>query len=167
MRRLIKVQNEHHEVTMMDRAGETWMSVENGQMQKVELMQNQPGFYCIEVNGRSEEIEMIVKGETAYIKAFGRNFTFQVVDPVEQALTSSGGHSNSSRAPMPGVVVEIKVEVGDVVIKGQPLMTIESMKILTVIKAPRDGSVAQIHLDSGQTFDKNAVLVSLTEIEES
>ncbi len=166
MRRHIMVQSEHHEVTVMDRGGETWMTVGEGLEKKIDLVKDLSGSYQVDVGEKSEQIEMVVKGETAFIKAFGRNFTLQVVDPVEQAVTSSGGHSNSSKAPMPGVVVKVMVEVGDVVTKGQPMMTIESMKILTVIKAPRDGSVAQVHRDSGQTFDKNAVLVSLTEIEE-
>ncbi len=62
---------------------------------------------------------------------------------------------------MPGVVAEVNVAVGDPVAKGQPLATIESMKILTVITAPRSGKVARIHLDPGQSFEKNAVLVTL------
>jgi biotin carboxyl carrier protein len=40
-------------------------------------------------------------------------------------------------------------------------MIIESMKILTVISAPRDGQVAGIHFEPGESFDKNAALVSL------
>ncbi|MBU3917272.1 HlyD family efflux transporter periplasmic adaptor subunit, partial [bacterium] len=156
MRRQIRTRNQDHEVTLMNRAGDTWMTVGEGPKKKVGLVQGIPGLYRVEVGDRSEQIEMVVKGETAYIKAFGRNFTLRVIDPVEQAVISSGSHSNSSRAPMPGVVVDVKVEAGEVVLKGQPLMTIESMKILTVIKSPRDGSVARIHLGSGQTFDKNA-----------
>ena len=45
-------------------------------------------------------------------------------------------------------------------------MIIESMKILTVIKAPRDGVVAKIHFAPGQTFDRNDALVTLTEKED-
>lgn len=167
MRRQIRIQNDNHEVTILDRFGEKWMSIGNGAIQPVALSKNKSGFFSVEVNGRLEQIEMVVKGEAVYIKAFGRYFSLQIVDPVEQAVQSSGGLINSARAPMPGVVVDIQVKTGDVVTKGQPMMTIESMKILTLIKAPRDGSVDQIHLKTGQTFDKNALLVSLTKIEES
>jgi len=64
------------------------------------------------------------------------------------------------------VVVDVKVAAGDRVIKGQPLMAIESMKILTVISAPRDGNVARVHFEQGQTFEKNAVLVTLSKEED-
>ena len=167
MRREILIQNEHHEVTVLDRWGERWMSVGDGELQRIALVDHKSGQVTIRLGDRSEQIEMVFKGETVFVKAFDRNFTLQIVDPVEQATQVSGGQSNSARAPMPGVVIDIQVEVGDTVNKGQALMTIESMKILTVIKAPRDGSVEQIHVRVGQTFDKNAELVSLIKIEES
>ncbi len=167
MRRQIRIQNKHHEVSLTSLAGEQWMCVGNSAGQKVKLEQGTAGQYTVDMGGHSEKIDMVVKGETAFIKAFGRSFTLSIVDPVEQAVQSSGGRSNSSKAPMPGVVVDIQVKTGDQVTKGQSLMTIESMKILTVIKSPRNGQVDQIHLDTGQTFDKNALLVSLTKIEES
>ena len=40
------------------------------------------------------------------------------------------------------------------------------MKILMVITAPRDGEVSQVHFEPRDTFDKNAVLVTLREKEE-
>ena len=167
MRREILIQNEHHEVTVTDRLGDRWMNVGEAAAEMIALVDTRSGQATIRLGDRTEPIEMAVKGETVFIKAFDRNFTLQIVDPVEQAAQVSGGQSNSARAPMPGVVVDIQVEAGDKVNKGQALMTIESMKILTVIKAPRDGSVEQIHVRVGQTFDKNAELVSLIKIEES
>ena len=110
---------------------------------------------------------MAVKGETAYIRAFDRTFTLRIVDPVEQAAQEAGGSSsNTARAPMPGMVVEVQVAAGDQVTKGQPIITIESMKILTLITAPRGGEVSQVHFEPGDTFDKNAAQVTLTEKEE-
>ena len=55
---------------------------------------------------------------------------------------------------------------GDPVTKGQSMITIESMKILTMITAPRDGEVSQVHVEPGDTFDKNAALITLREKEE-
>ncbi|NOX33804.1 MAG: acetyl-CoA carboxylase biotin carboxyl carrier protein subunit [Deltaproteobacteria bacterium] len=110
---------------------------------------------------------MAVKGETAYIRAFGRTFTLHIVNPVEQAAQETGTGSDTARAPMPGMVVEILVSEGETLTKGQPMITIESMKILTVIISPRDGEVSMVHLKSGDTFDKNASLVTLKKEEET
>jgi biotin carboxyl carrier protein len=68
---------------------------------------------------------------------------------------------------MPGVVVETEVAAGDQVTKGQPMITIESMKMLMVINAPMSGEVLCVHFEPGQTFDKSAILVSLTQVEEN
>ena len=113
-----------------------------------------------------KDIQIAVKGETAYIKAFGRTFALEVVDPVEQASQESGD-SDTAKAPMPGMVVDTHVALGENVNKGQDLITIESMKILTVITAPRDGEVSRINFESGSTFDKNDVLVTLKEKEDA
>ncbi|NKY39754.1 acetyl-CoA carboxylase biotin carboxyl carrier protein subunit, partial [Cellulomonas septica] len=45
------------------------------------------------------------------------------------------------RAPMPGVVVAVDVATGDEVVAGQPLLTIEAMKMEHRLAAPRDGVV--------------------------
>ena len=163
MRRQIKIDNEQFEVTAYKQAGTFQLQVGEGEVLPTQLKQNADDSYLIELGDQSAPIAMVVKGETAYIRAFNQTFKLQIVDPIEQAQQSSGGWSGSARAPMPGIVVEVHVQPGDKVVRGQPLMTIESMKILTVIKAPRDGEVEQLHLTPGQTFDKNAVLVTLIE----
>lgn len=62
---------------------------------------------------------------------------------------------------MPGTVIEVYVTAGEKVTRGQSLITIESMKILTAITAPCDGEVSIVHFKPGASFEKNAVLVSM------
>lgn len=130
------------------------LTMENNFHAKIQLGESQANF------------QMIVKGETAFIRAFDRTFTLTVVDPVEQASRKDCGRMDSASAPMPGMVVEVHTAQGDKVVKGQPLITIESMKILTIITAPRDGEVAKVIFEPGKTFDKNAALVTLKQMEE-
>ena len=72
-------------------------------------------------------------GETAYIRAFGRTFTLHIVNPVEQAAQETATGSDTARGPMPGMVVEILVSEGETLTKGQPMITIESMKIMWIL----------------------------------
>lgn len=161
MQRRIDLLNEQHVVTLFNRSGKQYLQVGDDAPQQSALTQEEDGDYIVRLGDQSARIQMIVKGETAYIRAFGRTFTVTVPDPVEQAVQETGHGGNTARAPMPGTVVDINVDEGDSVIKGTPLMTIESMKILTVITASRDGEISKIHFIQGETFDKNAVLVTL------
>ena len=63
------------------------------------------------------------------------------------------------RAPMPGLVLEIKVEPGDEVRKGQPLLIVEAMKMENVIKAEGDGVVALVHVTPGASAEKGDKLL--------
>jgi biotin carboxyl carrier protein len=65
------------------------------------------------------------------------------------------------RAPMPGSLVVIHARPGQKVAKGEALLVMESMKMETTLSAPRDGVVAAVHLATGQTFDRDAVLLTL------
>ena len=143
-----------------------YLQVTDGESQPAALTVGTECKYTIQLGDQRADIQMAVKGETAYIRAFDRTFTLRIVDPVEQAAQEAGGSSNIARAPMPGTVVEVQVAAGEAVSKGQPMITIESMKILTVIAATRDGEVSEIHFEPGHTFDKNAALVTLKEKEE-
>jgi 3-methylcrotonyl-CoA carboxylase alpha subunit len=161
MRRRVQLLGEHYDVTLVGLPGDWHLQVGDGTPLSVEQTPGAASETVVRLGDESAAMRVAVKGETAYVKAFGRTFALSVVDPVEQAAQETGGLANSARAPMPGVVVEIKVAVGDQVTRGQPLMIIESMKTLTVISSPRDGQVAEIHFDPGESFDKNAALVTL------
>lgn len=71
------------------------------------------------------------------------------------------GADDVARAPMPGSVIQVAVAPGESVAAGETMMVIESMKLETAIRAPRDGVVAAVHLAIGQTFDRDAALVTL------
>jgi acetyl-CoA/propionyl-CoA carboxylase biotin carboxyl carrier protein len=80
----------------------------------------------------------------------------------------AGGHGEASlEAPMPGTVVQLRVEPGATVSAGETLVVLESMKMEISIAAPRDGSVADVLVAAGDQVDRGAVLVELAEEEAS
>ena len=120
--------------------------------------------YNVIINGESTPVKLINHGEQTFIHAFGRNFELNVIDPVDRAAEKSGS-SSVIKAPMPGIMVEVMVEPGQSVSEGDPLLSIESMKIMTVFKAWRDGEIESIPFKEGDAFDKNAILVAMVETE--
>jgi biotin carboxyl carrier protein len=80
-------------------------------------------------------------------------------DPVKSRPASTS--DNELRAPMPGLVVSVNVEIGQSVQEGQALCILESMKMQMAIHAPRDGVVKNILISSDQKVEKDTLLVEL------
>jgi glutaconyl-CoA/methylmalonyl-CoA decarboxylase subunit gamma len=64
-------------------------------------------------------------------------------------------------APMPGKVLSVRVAVGDSVIAGQTVCTLEAMKMEMPISATTDGEIQAIHVQPGQNVANDAALVTI------
>ena len=64
-------------------------------------------------------------------------------------------------APLPGVIVGLKVSVGDVIKAGQVVAVLEAMKMENDICAPSDATVASVEVAQGTTVETDTVLVTL------
>ncbi|OBQ96337.1 acetyl/propionyl/methylcrotonyl-CoA carboxylase subunit alpha [Mesorhizobium sp. AA23] len=87
---------------------------------------------------------------TVFVGAVG--YTFTVPDPLAKADEAAAA-SDSLRAPMPGLVKLVRAAAGDTVIKGQPLLILEAMKMEHTIAAPHDGVIAEIAAEGAQVSD--------------
>mgnify|MGYP002624939170 CR=1 FL=1 len=64
-------------------------------------------------------------------------------------------------ATIPGMVVNVAVQTGDRVVKGQKLLMLEAMKMQTTVAAERDGQVDEVHVHAGTQVETGDLLVSL------
>ena len=76
---------------------------------------------------------------------------------------AGGGGKGAVCAPMPGVILEVSVKVGDTVERGQQLAILDAMKMHNVIGAPRAGTIAEVFVDAGQNVDHGAAIVKFKE----
>jgi acetyl-CoA/propionyl-CoA carboxylase biotin carboxyl carrier protein len=74
---------------------------------------------------------------------------------------STAAHGNDIIAPMPGVVVDIPVTVGQQVAEGDVVIIIEAMKMMNELRAHKAGVVTTIHAAKGTQVEARAPLVSL------
>lgn len=88
-------------------------------------------------------------------------YNFVVPDPLAKA-DEAGDGTDLLRAPMPGLVKIVRAASGDDVIKGQPLLILEAMKMEHTITAPHDGIIAEIVTEGAQVMD-GTVLVRMAE----
>lgn len=121
-----------------------------------------PGHARLRIDGRSFDIVVATDGDSIYIHLDGEAHELRYRHPLDRlAAQAHGGADDAIRAPMPGSIVSVAVAVGTEVSRGQTLLVMESMKMETTIVAPRDGVVQSIEFDKGQTFDRDALLLSL------
>ena len=66
-----------------------------------------------------------------------------------------------TRSPMPGVIVEVRVEPGQEVAKGDILLILEAMKMQNEITAEVAGVVQKIHVTEGQAVSGGTTLVTI------
>jgi biotin carboxyl carrier protein len=165
VRQMIELEGKHYNVTVYTDRDTRLVQIDSGVTAPADIVPCGPEGTRVSWGESSADMRVAVSGETVYVRAFGRTFTLRIIDPVEQAAEEAGDQDCRVRAPMPGMVVDVRAVGSDRVLKGQILMTIESMKILTQIIAPRNADISCIHFQQGQTFDRNAVLITLKEKE--
>ena len=71
------------------------------------------------------------------------------------------GNPNHIGTPMPGLVVQVNVKVGDEVKRGDPVLIVEAMKMQTCIRAEQDATVVEVRIEPGQQVESKDLLVVL------
>jgi biotin carboxyl carrier protein len=139
------------------------LALAEGGSAAVSFAQTRGGAGLLTVEGSSEPVAYAVEGDTVHIHLRGRSYAVRYVDPlVALAVEADAAGHHVARAPMPGVVVSVKAVVGERVVAGTVVAVIESMKLETAIRAAQDGIVEKIHVRAGESFDRDAALVTLS-----
>jgi propionyl-CoA carboxylase alpha chain len=113
----------------------------------------------VEVSGRRRSSRVTRSGAHLYIQVARGTVDFELVPRfvapgVELAV---GGLI----APMPGVVIEVRVVVGQHVVVGETLVVMEAMKMEHVISAPSAGVVGEVFVTAAQQVDSGTVLLTI------
>ena len=107
--------------------------------------------YRVNVNGTVYEVEVeeIKAGDTpVQVK--------ETPAPVAAPAPTAGGEQITS--PMPGNILDVRVNTGDSVNKGDVLMILEAMKMENEIMCPKDGRISQIAVNKGATVETGTLL---------
>ena len=121
------------------------------------LYQNQS--YNVEV------IEANQQDKTCKIKVNGTIYQTKVEDRFDQLLKNLGMDNLTSnkvleiKAPMPGLVLKVLVNVDTEVKKGDNLLILEAMKMENILKSTTDGIVSKVLVKQGDKVEKNQILI--------
>jgi biotin carboxyl carrier protein len=147
------------------------------------------GFYEIEIDGARHEVDCRNFGHKDYLSlminnqcyliesapikinegkyyanVMGRHYELEVMDELllaakEARDTPAAGGTYTVRSPMPGLIVDVKVKIGDKVKAGSPVVIMEAMKMQNSLITEVDGTVKAVNVKSRETVDSQASLV--------
>ena len=126
-------------------------------------------------SGRFRSVSLDDDGDVAPVSGFrddervvvfleGQAFGF---DRTSRGSVGAAAGDGAILAPMPGKVTSVEVAAGDVVTKGQRLLTLEAMKMEHGLTAPFDGVVAELNTNAGAQVQVDAVLVKIEKKEDA
>ena len=135
----------------------------NGNLYNVVIGDIEENIAHVEVNGTHYTVEMEKKPKAAPApKPVVRPAAKPAAAPAAAAPVTkpaAGGAKSGVKSPLPGVILDIKVNVGDEVKKGQTLIILEAMKMENSINADKDGKVAAINVSKGESVLEGTDLV--------
>lgn len=117
------------------------------------------------VDGESFDIVADILGHKVSVQVRGERYDVQVEDERERAAAEVAGKKQGGkrelRASMPGIVVEVRVAVGDTVEDGQTLVVLEAMKMQNPLAAEAPGKVTRLLVNAGDAVASGALLAEI------
>ena len=138
----------------------------DGEPRTVRLDPSREPFRTAFVDGKAVRFGWTFAGGAHEIVLRGRTYAAALRDPRAEALAEigkdpGGPRSGAVAAPIAGLAKGILVKVGAAVKEGEPLLTLDAMKLENEIPAPFFGKVKAIHVKPGQAVDRDALLITL------
>ncbi len=137
---------------------------------ELDIIADGDGFFHILKNKKSykaeiQSVDYLTK--TFIFKINGSIHTAKINDMYDRLIDQMGMKVGVTqkigdiKAPMPGLVIEVAVAVGQTLEKGDIVLILEAMKMENVIKASGDGIVKAIHTTKGQPVEKGQLLIEM------
>lgn len=140
----------------------------NGESLTMDFLQASVTHHHVLFKGKSFNLELVgysTESKTFQIKINNRLAEVTIKDKFELLLEKLGMNGTlltqmkEIKAQMPGLILEIKVNPGDEVKKGDPILVLEAMKMENILKSPGAGIVKSVRVKTGDSVEKNQVLI--------
>ncbi|HRE47939.1 MAG TPA: hypothetical protein PLD47_09450 [Aggregatilineales bacterium] len=133
----------------------------NGVTYRVEDVRAEEGRLLFRVDGVWQTAHYAQEGAARHVAWRGGTHTLIKAESQRQRRSGAREGGGSLSASMHSQVISVLVTVGDAVVRGQPLVVLEAMKMEMRITAPVDGVVTMVSCAPGQIVEKGQVLVAV------
>ncbi|OTG80062.1 acetyl/propionyl/methylcrotonyl-CoA carboxylase subunit alpha [Acinetobacter sp. ANC 4648] len=157
----LKLKIDDQKVEVFVRQQQHSITVEScGQSQTIELIQQDSMQLIYSMNGVRRKVNYALQDNRLYLDVVNGNVCIENITYAAPELIEAES-DGKMRAPMDGAVINIFVNSGDMVVKGQTLLILEAMKIQQQIKSDVDGIVEEVIGQIGQQVKKRQVLMHI------
>lgn len=134
----------------------------------LDIISNNDNSAHILENNKSFQIKVLKQDfnkKTYTIKVNHNEYEVNISDQLDQLIDQMGfslsasKHVDAIKAPMPGLILSVDVEVGQEVKEDDTLLILEAMKMENIITSPRDGVIKSIVVGNGDAVEKNQLLI--------
>ena len=140
----------------------------NGKLVNFKIVEDENGFGYILWKNKKYNIQILEKNQNKYhILLNGVSYIFTVETPISfkrrKYLDKNKETSKTEfiLAPMPGKIVEVVVEEGAKINEGEPVVTLEAMKMQNEIVSHVSGTVIKIHVNPDDSVMKEDVMIEI------
>jgi len=132
----------------------------NGNEYNVAINSTEGKNVSVTVNGTAYQVELEEAPATAPVQAPVSAPAPVAAAPAAPAPAAAGA-GKAVTSPLPGVIIAVKVNVGDTVKAGQEVAVLEAMKMENSIEATHDGTVTAINVAKGDSVLEGAPIVTI------
>ena len=134
----------------------------NGNEYNVDINSVEGNMASVSVNGTAYQVEL-ENAPAAPVQAVPAAPVAAAPAPAAPAAPkpAASGAGKAVTSPLPGVIIAVKVNVGDAVKAGQEVAVLEAMKMENSIEATHDGTVTAIHVAKGDSILEGAAVVTI------
>lgn len=135
-----------------------WDLLENGS--NFHILKNNVSYRCVLVSKEANNKAMtIAVNDTEYTISIQDKFDI-LLDKLGMSDMTVKKFENV-KAPMPGLVLDLKIKVGDTINEGDTILVLEAMKMENMLKSPGTGVVKSINVNQGEAVEKGQVLIEM------
>ena len=138
------------------------------ELSELDVIKTSETKYHILKDNRSYKAEIIssnFNGKTYTVTINNNNYDAKISSELDLLIKEMGftfgstKHINSIKAPMPGLILDINVNIGQEVKEDDALLILEAMKMENIITSPRDGVIKSVLASKGDAIEKGQLLI--------
>ncbi len=144
----------------------------NGEEKDINFIEQDDFEFVFNRNNRRYNCELVSRDQNkAIIRVNGVEYKFSIesiFSYIRRGMINTDlnkADDNNIKAPMPGKIVDIFLAEGDLVNAGEPVLSLEAMKMQNEINAKCNGVIKKIKVQPGQTVMKDELLVEIQSID--